>query len=184
MRHYLTIGIGGLAWGLAAYGVLSLNRLPPLYVHALCGPWGCLPSLWSLLAMHGFWMLVFVPAGAGMVRSFGPSRLRKVGGGMAAIGAGFTLLILGHAAISWLVEAAPGDRLYAVPRALMALAMQVDVPAIPALVVGLACWAVGRRRETLANRAEPPDERRDDDESAQGPEATAEPVEVGPSSSL
>lgn len=32
--------VSGLAWVGAAFGALSLERIPGHYEHALCGPWG------------------------------------------------------------------------------------------------------------------------------------------------
>ena len=50
-----------IAWALAAFGALSLANLPGEYGHSLCGPWGCLPPLQALAAMHLFWVVVLGP---------------------------------------------------------------------------------------------------------------------------
>jgi len=146
VARWMTWGIGGGLWLVAAYGTLRLNELPEWYVHRLCGPWGCLPSIWSLIAMHGFWALGCLPAGALIAQRFDARRLRRIGTSVAGVGLLLLVLVLGGAALQWMTSRPPDAWRYVPQYSLMSLATQVDVPAVQLLVTGLVLRLVGLRR--------------------------------------
>ena len=71
--------LGLIGWGLAGYAVLSLGQLPGEFGHSLCGPWGCLPPLQALAAMHLFWALALLPLIVLALAKGQPHHLRLAG---------------------------------------------------------------------------------------------------------
>jgi len=143
--------LGLIGWGLAGYAVLSLGQLPGEFGHSLCGPWGCLPPLQALAAMHLFWLLVLVPpVGWGLARAQ-PARLRLAGmllffGSLLGIA-----VVVGRDLLAWLRSVPHEFRAYWARRALYTLGTLSDVPLLQGLLAGAVCWGVGRRgRRTAA----------------------------------
>ena len=78
-----------IAWGGACLAVLQPARWPDLFgEHSVCGPWGCGPPMSALVAVHGFWLVVFAAvvrgSTVGMARPH--RRLRTLGRGLTAVG--------------------------------------------------------------------------------------------------
>jgi hypothetical protein len=126
-RHLLGIG----AWGLALYGVLLFGMLPlDLGEHELCGPWGCLPPLQSLISLHACWVLVLVPATWGGLVFLSPRALRWVGVTATGLGLAGLLGLIVYEGVVWLAAVPPELQPYFPRRVLFALAMNTDLPVL------------------------------------------------------
>jgi len=132
--------------GLAAWCVLSLHDAPIAQEHSICGPWGCGPTIPSLLAVHGFWLLVAIP-GAFRICQWLTTNQKVIMGrvclGLASIG-------IFAVALGALIHR-PGSEAtqrqletYLVQLVLFALATTIQVPLFPTGVVGLIFLAAGR----------------------------------------
>ncbi|RUL87955.1 hypothetical protein [Tautonia sociabilis] len=146
MSRTTRLGVGVLAWGGLAYGVLSLRHLPGDYTHPFCGPWGCLPPLQALAAVHGFWALALAPPVIWTARTLPPGRLRGLGTSLVAFGALALGILVGRELLTLPPGAATELRQYLPQRAVFAVAMLTDVPLVQIVVAGAICRGVGRRR--------------------------------------
>jgi hypothetical protein len=138
--------LAGTGWGLAAYGALSLAGLEGDFGHSLCGPWGCLPPVQALAAMHLFWAVVLVPPVAWALTRGRPRHLRLAGmllffGALTGI-----VVVAARDLLAWLPDAPPEFQAYWARRALYTVVLFSDVPLIQGLLAGAICWGVGRRR--------------------------------------
>ncbi len=148
-------GIGLLVWSGTAYGVLSLRNLPGEYSHYLCGPWGCLPPIQALLAVHGFWGVVIAPFVWRYARLRTRRELFRAGGWLSSLA---LLGILCSFAYTWW-----GLRDYHVRsfvtfylgRALGGLATQTDLPLVQIWIAGIALIALGLRSNIEVSDAAP-----------------------------
>jgi hypothetical protein len=150
-------------WVGAVFGLQFLATLPrdlgeALLGHSLCGPWGCLPPLQALVAMHAFWVLLLIPLVLWAVRSWPPVWLWSFGVALTGLG------LLGLAVVAgWEVRQCwlkfPDLRPYVVQRVLYVLATLIHVPLVQVTLAGLTCWLAGKWRwpaRTLSPVAAPP----------------------------
>jgi hypothetical protein len=143
-RWRLVLGV--LGWALAAYGVLALGSLPGDFGHSLCGPWGCLPPLQALAAMHLFWGLLLLPLVVWGLAKGQPGQLRFVGG-LLVLASGLGIVVVaGWDLWSWLPAMPPELRGYWARRALYTVVTLSDVPLVQVLLAGAVCWSAGLRR--------------------------------------
>jgi hypothetical protein len=151
-------------WALAAWGALCLEALPGELAHDWCGPWGCLPRLQALAAMHLFWVVVLIPPIAWALNS-GRSGFLVLLGGVLFLGSGLTTAVLaGRDVLVWLSSMPPQYQVYWGRRALYTIVMFSDVPLIQLMLAGAVCWTVGRRsrERVLPSHALPPGNGRHD----------------------
>jgi hypothetical protein len=132
-------------WSVATFGVLSLERIPGEYVHEFCGPWGCLPPLQALVAMHGFWLMLFLLPTTWLLASVSPSRLCLAGAGAFWIGMIGLIIVAGRGLTTWLDMAAEMPR-YVGHRLLYSVVIATDLPFGQLALAGVASWLVGRQR--------------------------------------
>lgn len=145
------------AWGAASLGVLRLADIEAdLGEEALCGPWGCLPPLQALLAIHGFWFMAISPFAVQAIRAGAPSQLAT--SGRLLIGGALAGLALAAAAIAWRDHdhfrgEAPHHLL---PHVGIEIITMVDLPFFQVLAAGLALRIAGRRKARADARAPGP----------------------------
>jgi hypothetical protein len=135
-----------IAWALTALAALSVAWLPGDFGESLCGPWGCLPPLQALAAMHLFWAVAFVPFVAWGPTKAKPRQLRLVGmlvflGSLLAI-----VVVIGRDLLGWLPQMPADVQAFWPRRALYTLATLSDVPLVQGLLAGAICWSVGQVR--------------------------------------
>ena len=145
MTSLTRYGIGGLVWAGIAYGVLSLRDLPGDYSHRFCGPWGCLPPLQAVAAMHGFWILVVVPPSAWAIRAAQPRTLRAIGWSLTTLGIGGIGIVLAWESWTWTHRYGAGWADHLPQRLLAATITTTDVPLLQCLAVGVVLSVTGRR---------------------------------------
>ena len=97
-----------LLWFGLLYGILSLRELPGDSSHRLCGPWGCLPPIQALAAVHGAWTLVIATAVAWFLRTRSSRTLRRTGVVLTCLGAGGLAVLAGHDLSTWPLRASHG----------------------------------------------------------------------------
>lgn len=142
LRHLLFV----LAWAAVAYGLLWLGGLPGTLEHSLCGPWGCLPPLQALAALHALWLWALIPAVAFVTRRWPPARLRLLGGALLLAGlVGLTVLALREAA-HWLPTVPDEYRRHFPKRVLFATATLTDLPLVQVTLAGAVCLLASRFR--------------------------------------
>ena len=132
-------------WAGATFGVLALERLPGDYAHDYCGPWGCLPPLQALVAMHGFWLMLMVPPTAWLLGHVSPGRLCLAGATAFWVGAFGLAVVMGRGLLGWL-DATGGLHHYAIQRMLYVAVTATDLPFGQAALMGIVLWLTGRRR--------------------------------------
>jgi hypothetical protein len=151
-----------LAWGGAAYGVLWLGGQPGDLGHALfgdrlCGPWGCLPPLQALVALHAVWVLLLAPLAVWVGRYWPANRTRAAGALLALLGAAGVAALTVVEARTWLPTVSSADRLYLPHRVAYRLALLTDLPLVQVTVVGVALIVAARFRRPMppAGRGQP-----------------------------
>jgi hypothetical protein len=140
-------------WGLAAFAVLQLERLPGSYGHFLCGPWGCLPPLQALAAMHLFWIFLLAPLLIWGLYNWSPRGRWWAGVLFLAIGlAGIGIVFIRESA-TWLLSVPPDYRKYLPQRLVFSLATLSDWPLVQVTIVG-AVWRFSARNRKKVNEEE------------------------------
>ena len=139
-RRRLLISLG---WCVLLYSILAVRDLPGDYAHPFCGPWGCLPPLQALAAVHGAWALVAITACRWAIRSLRPQALGRVGAALLALGGAGLAALVGREVAAFGPGEAFGFRPYALQRAVTAIVCQTDLPLIPLAAAGLACRIAG-----------------------------------------
>jgi hypothetical protein len=135
-----------LAWLAATYGVLAVERIPGDYAHAFCGPWGCLPRLQALAAIHGFWLMVLLPPTAWLVAIASPLQLRLLGLSATSAGLFGLSVVVGRDLLAW-SESTDQFWRYAAARAIFTTLMTKDLPFGQLALAGSVLWLVGARRQ-------------------------------------
>ena len=134
--------LGPAGWGLALWGALQLANLPvPVaWEHAFCGPWGCGPKTMDLLAYHAFTLVLIAFPCLIAANVFTPPFKRMCGmvlltlGGVALLG-----LLAQEVMTNWTLHKDHFPQRY-----LYRLAIEVDLPAMQAVLVGvLLLWRAG-----------------------------------------
>jgi hypothetical protein len=148
--------LGGVAWGLAAYGALSLSRIEGEFGHSLCGPWGCYPPLQALVAMHLLWVIGLLPfVGWGLMKAR-PHHLCLAGTLLFSAALLGIVVVAGRNVLAWLQTMPPDLQTYWPWRALYAVVTLSDVPLLQGLLAGAICWSVGKGRERRIPVSAPP----------------------------
>ncbi len=149
-----------VAWIGATFGILAIERISGDFGRALCGPWGCLPPLQALVAMHGFWTMVALPPTLWLLANLSPLRLQLIGTGALTAGLVGLTVVVARDLLAWSEVAAHFWR-YAAARAACTMAMTTDMPFGQLALAGGVLWWTGRRHASvratsLADHAEPP----------------------------
>jgi hypothetical protein len=138
--------LGLTGWGLAAYGALCVARIPGDFGHSLCGPWGCLPPLQALAAMHLLWVVVLLPVVAWALARWPGRPLAFAGKVLFGLSLVTIVVAAGWDLLVWLPSTPAGFHPYWARRCLFTLLMLSDIPLFQGLCAGAACWAVGAWR--------------------------------------
>jgi hypothetical protein len=138
------------AWAGATFGVLALERIPGDYAHDYCGPWGCLPPVQALVAMHGFWLLLMVPLAGWLLGRASPGLLRLAGAFAFWAGVLGLAVVMGRGLLGWL-DATGSLYPFAVRHMLYVAVTATDLPFAQAALTGIVLWLVGCHR-TRAGR--------------------------------
>jgi hypothetical protein len=153
MSQTIRLGLAILTWAGLAYSILFVRLLPGDYVHSFCGPWGCLPPLQALAAMHGFWILVVVPPAAWAIRACHSRALGAAGLSL------ITLAVVGIGLVfareSWLWTHCHGVAAWGnyLPQRLFAAAITTtDVPVLQSLAAGIVLSIAAWRKPGRAGR--------------------------------
>lgn len=133
---------------LVTYGVLGLSRLPGDWGgDVLCGPRGCLAPSQSLVAAHGFWIMVIVTAVIGASARLSSCGVGRLGLVMAPLGGLATIVLTARSLVSWESRAARRQWWHPLLHAVLDVAMFVDVPAVELLPTGPCGVPCARRRQ-------------------------------------
>lgn len=133
------------AWGGGMYGVLSIQRWQVSWAHVICGPWGCGPTAQSLIAYHGFWLLL-LGGGAIFLGLQAPNHVRRtIGYALVFVGL-LVLMAVGVRELwTWLPQTAAAHNRYLWQRYLFVVATTPDIPAVQGVLVGLGLVIAGPR---------------------------------------
>lgn len=129
-----------LTWAAALLAVLWL---PPqahghLDTHSVCGPWGCGPPISSLVAIHGFWLLLLAPPAIVAALRLPARPVGIIGGWLLAIAVLAIAAVATWQAVEWLPRFAEGEPTHYWRRVAFVLATLVDWPLLQAAFCGLA----------------------------------------------
>jgi hypothetical protein len=152
MGHHVSRIIWLAAWAGAAYGALLLEALPGEIGHDWCGPWGCLPPVQALAAMHLFWAVLLAPPVVWAWRTCRTVTLHRLGVLLVTLGLLCVALIVVREALTWYPQVPEAYRRYFGRRVLYALATLVDLPAVQLVVTGAVCWLGARRKRRAGGR--------------------------------
>lgn len=141
-------------WGTSLWGILQIQHVRLAASHLLCGPWGCGPPLFPLLAYQGFWaVLLSLPTWL-FCRNVTPSHLRRLGWSLLAAGFGGFLIVGVWDAVPalphWLPRVSHLPARYWVPRYLLAVITQIDVPIVQTTLAGFVCTVAAKSRARCA----------------------------------
>lgn len=110
-----------------------------------------MPPLQALLALHGLWLLLAIPLTIWALRQWTAAKLYRLGSlltFLALVALGF---VITKDVVSWLPSVSEEDRRYLAQRVAYSLAIWTDVPVVQALIAGVVCMLVGRRRRVVAD---------------------------------
>lgn len=136
---------GLVVWGALLYGALLLREVPGNTEGLLCGPWGCTTSLQALASLHAFWLVLLGPPVFWWGRGRSARQLKRLGMWLVVAGLAGGTAVGAWYAITWLPDATPWLRKYFVQKCLLELARLGEVPIVPVTVLGIICWARGKR---------------------------------------
>ena len=89
---------GILTWGILLWGSLLVVKLPGDWGHALCGPWGCGPSMQALIGCHLAWFVLLAPPVVLLARRAGA---RRAGWALTAFGIVAVVCVIGYQRLVW-----------------------------------------------------------------------------------
>jgi len=154
-----------LTWAAALLAVLWL---PPqshghLDTHSICGPWGCGPPISSLVAIHGFWLLLLAPPAAVAAVRLPTRPVRTIGGWLLAIAVLAIAAVAMWQAVEWLPRFSAQEPTYYWRRVAFVLATLVDWPLLQAAFCGMmmlaVAWGRGFAGESVGNECDDPSPR-------------------------
>jgi len=149
--HWLKVPI---LWGLGAFAILGLQVIPGrLEGHAFCGEWGCVPSLQTLIAQNGFWIVIAIPIVSWTIRSAPPQHVRDFSLALALAAAIFLAIAATSEFAKWAAND-PSRRPYWLQRMLLTSATCTLLPLPHVAAAGLVCWWVVKRRLRVASRSD------------------------------
>jgi hypothetical protein len=134
-------------WCVVLYGILGLRDLPGDYSHRLCGPWGCLPPIQALAAVHGAWTLVIATAAAWFIRTRSPRTLRRLGVVLTCLGAGGLAVLAGHDLSTWPLRSTDAAGAYLPQHLAYSIVMATDLPLVQTTIAGTATWYAGGKKK-------------------------------------
>lgn len=136
----LRIAIGLVGWAALLYGALTLRRVPGEFSYLICGPWGCGPSLQSLVACHTFWLVLIGPPLWVVGGRWSLSGLRLATAGIWFVVIAGVLVTCIWQIVTW-IPSFPGGTELAWQnywqRCLFVLATMVEVPLLPLAIASL-----------------------------------------------
>lgn len=152
MSHHVRLIAFFIVWGTGLFGVLQLRRLGEAVggAHGICGPWGCGPPVSALLAWHGFWLVLLAGPACIALWSWPVRWTRRVGGLLLGCGLVCAGGVVVWEAVTWLPRLYPGEPTYFAQRCLFSLMTLVDLPILPAALVGLLLVSGSRVRASGA----------------------------------
>lgn len=132
-------------WCGCLYSVLRVTEIPGNWGHWICGPWGCGPRLQALVACHGFWLVLLVPAAMILNEALPSRQLRLIGTLVAGLGAAGILLVALIQGCTWLpVTPRP---YYFGQRVLFSVATTVEFPMVQFVCIGLLLRYLAKSRD-------------------------------------
>ncbi|WP_166829571.1 hypothetical protein [Thalassoroseus pseudoceratinae] len=140
---FLKITVVLLLWGAALIGVLQLKALPVSPSHSVCGPWGCGPEIPSLLAYHGFWLVVLSLPTILVCRHLSQMRLRRLGVGGVVLAILCIVAICIWQRMTWWPDVTDWQREYFVKRCMFVVITAVDWPVLQILFLSTLCGLTG-----------------------------------------
>jgi hypothetical protein len=115
-----------------------------------------MPPTQALVALHGFWIMVLVPAVLLGSRFMSAVSLRRIGMALIAVGIAGALGIAVFQQLTWVPEAPAERHAYVIQRTLFLLFTKADYPLIPITLAGLLCCAITLRRKTAVSAPSDP----------------------------
>ena len=112
-----------------------------------------MPPIQALAALHGFWIVVAVPALVMTLRRLAPRQLRLLGLTLTLAGGVGLLVFIVLDLGMWLRTVPPDFRRYSVQRILFAIGTNPDVPLVQVAAAGAFCWIVGILRHKRSDPA-------------------------------
>jgi hypothetical protein len=105
-----------------------------------------MPPVQALAALHGAWLVLLFPPMLWMIRHWPARRLWLTGIILTTIGVVGLAALAGRDLLIWLSWAPPEYQRYFWQRIVYAIATSTDLPLVQLIVVGMACWVVGKHR--------------------------------------
>lgn len=137
-------------WGAALFFCLQIRHWNSSVDHVVCGPWGCGPPLFVLVACHCFWIVLLVPPTVILAYRLPVASLRTTGRIVTLLGLTALLGIGGWDISQWWPMVSDWQHKFLLQRLAFATATFVDLPTVELLLIGcgllLRARMIGHRR--------------------------------------
>ena len=138
----LRLLMGIVAWAGALWATLQIANLHTSWDHAICGVWGCGPSLSALVSCHLAWLVVLTPL-ALVGRAVVPARWqRPIGVTTFVLAVALVMGVVAREAVDWLPTVDASARQYFAQRCLFVIATWIDFPVVELGLLSLLWWRV------------------------------------------
>lgn len=124
-------------WASALGMTLSLANWTGDWGHGVCGPWGCGPTIQSLLACHLSWFVILLPIAVLGRRWLPPRQTRTLAWYALTCSVISIASIAAYERFTWFAQASPMIRPYFWNRIEFAIITQVDLPMLQVLAISL-----------------------------------------------
>ncbi len=105
-----------------------------------------MPPLQALVALHGLWILIILPATLSAARKWPLSWLRLVGVVLTTVGLLVLAILGGRELLHWYPAADPARQRFIVQRIVYVLATTTDLPVLQVITAGVTLRLAARRR--------------------------------------
>lgn len=165
-QRFLELVVLPVIWAVLVLAALQTKGIFSEADHSVCGPWGCGPEIGDLVAMHAAWLAIVGPPLIyfSYRANLSSKLMRQVAVGLFAVGILGLLAVSGWQWFIWLPNASTWSKDYIWQRCGFAIVTSVDIPLIPAVLLGVILTGVNlvrewRRGVAMRSRVTPSEER-------------------------
>jgi hypothetical protein len=153
MNASVRLAAGAIVWAIMLWAALQLAHVHTAWDHALCGVWGCGPTLSAVISCHLAWLVALAPVALAGQYMLPRHWRRSIGVWLSVLVVAVLLGVVAREAATWLRQYPEEYRAYFAGRCLFVIATWVDVPLVEAGLLSVLWWAApgGAPHEELAS---------------------------------